>query len=224
VGALFVNLSGYALREGIFGTLCLALEEQKTMIIERLKSGVITVGHGRGFVVEGAGERLVITAAHSLPSLSSFGLKVRTYGPLLAFRGEEPHVWAVCRFVDPIADIAVLGSPDDPHADDYKALMGTVTALSIGDHPVRHPVNFWAPARLLSLDGRWFSCTIRHFGGPLWITHAAERVVVGMLGSPIVAEAGTAIGVVCTTTSPREGGPNARLSDNLPGWLLRDTL
>ena len=39
-----------------------------------------------------------------------------------------------------------------------------------------------------------------------------------------VAEAGTAIGVVCTTTSPREGGPNARLSDNLPGWLLRDTL
>ena len=39
------------------------------MIIERLKSGVITVGHGRGFVVEGAGERLVITAAHCLPSL-----------------------------------------------------------------------------------------------------------------------------------------------------------
>src|SRR5467141_2465247 len=52
-----------------FGTLCLAREEQKTMIIERLKSGVITVGHGRGFVVEGAGERLVITAAHCLPSL-----------------------------------------------------------------------------------------------------------------------------------------------------------
>src|SRR6266478_3682185 len=63
------NSSGDALREGIFGTLCLALEEQKTMIIERLKSGVITVGDGRGFVVEGAGERLVITAAHCVPSL-----------------------------------------------------------------------------------------------------------------------------------------------------------
>jgi len=64
------------------------------MIIERLKSGVITVGHGRGFVVEGAGERLVITAAHCLPSLPlalpSFGLEARTYGPLLARRGEEP--------------------------------------------------------------------------------------------------------------------------------------
>ena len=175
------------------------------MIIERLKSGVITVGHGRGFVVEGAGERLVITAAHCLPSLppslSSFGLKARTYGPLLARRGEEPRAWAVCRFVDPIADIAVLGSPDNPHADDYKALMGTATALSFGD-AVRRPVNFWAPARLLSLDGRWFSCTIRHFGGPLWITHAAERVLGGMSGSPIVAEAGTAIGVVCTPRRP----------------------
>jgi Trypsin-like peptidase domain len=197
------------------------------MIFERLTSGVITVGHGRGFVVESAGERLVITAAHCLPSLppalSAFGPAARTYGPLLARRGEEPRTWAVCRFVDPIADIAVLGSPDNPHADDYKALMGTAPALSFGN-PVRHPVNFWAPAQLLSLDGRWFSCTIRHFGGPLWITHAAERVHEGMSGSPIVAAAGTAIGVVCATTSPRDGGPNAHLSDNLPGWLLRDTL
>jgi hypothetical protein len=199
--------------------------EQKTMIIERLKPGVITVGHGRGFIVEDAGERLVITAAHCLPflppALSTFGRESRTYGPLLAPRGEAPRAWAVCRFIDPIADIAVLGSPNAPHTDDYKALMGTATTLPIAG--VRHPVNFWAPARLLSLDGRWFSCTIRHFGGPLWITHAAERVHAGMLGSPIVAEAGTAIGVVCTITSPREGGPNARLSDNLPGWLLRDT-
>lgn len=196
------------------------------MIIERLKSGVVTVGYGRGFVVEDAGERLVITAAHCLPfippALPSFGIEARTYGPLLAPRGEAPRVWAVCRFVDPIADVAVLGSPNAPHADDYKALMATATVLPIADR-VRHPVNFWAPARLLSLDGKWFSCTIRHFGGPLWITHAAERVLVGMSGSPIVAEAGTAIGVVCTTTSPREGGPNARLSDNLPGWLLRGT-
>ena len=102
------------------------------MIIERLKSGIITVGHGRGFVVEGAGERLVITAAHCLPSLppaqSFFGPKERNYGPLLAPLGSEPRAWAVCRFVDPIADIAVLGSPDNPHADDYKALMGTATA------------------------------------------------------------------------------------------------
>ena len=198
------------------------------MIIERLKSGVITVGHGRGFVVEGAGERLVITAAHCLPFLppaqSFFGPKERAYGPLLAPLGDQPRAWAMCRFVDPIADIAVLGSPDNPHADDYNALMGTATALSFGDR-VRRPVNFWAPARLLSLDGhRWFSCTVRHFGGPLWITHAAEVIRDVMSGSPIVTEIGTAIGVVCTAAAPWEGGPNPRLSHNLPGWLLGDAL
>jgi hypothetical protein len=58
------------------------------MIFERLKSGVITVGHEHGFIVERADERLVITAAHCLPflppALPSFGLEARTYGPLLA--------------------------------------------------------------------------------------------------------------------------------------------
>ena len=107
------------------------------MISEMLVAGVITAGSGRGFVVEAAGERLVITAAHCLPFLPPaqpfFGPKERAYGRLLAPLGEEPRAWAVCRFVDPIADIAVLGSPDNPHADDYKALMGTATALSFGD-------------------------------------------------------------------------------------------
>ena len=198
------------------------------MIFETLTAGVITAGSGRGFVVESAGERLVITAAHCLPFLppaqSFFEPKERIYGPLLAPLGDAPRAWAACRFVDPIADIAVLGSPGNPHADEYKALMETATAFSIGGSQ-RNPVNFWVPARLLSLDThRWFSCTVRHFGGPLWITHAAEVIRDVMSGSPIVTEIGTAIGVVCTTTSPREGGPNARLSDNLPGWLLRDTL
>jgi hypothetical protein len=130
----------------------------------------------------------------------------------------------VCRFVDPIADIAVFGSPDNPHADEYKALMETATSLSIGG-TLRHPVNFWVPARLLSLDGRrWFSCTVRHFGGPLWITHAAEGIRSEISGSPIVREIGTAIGVVCIAAAPWEGGPNPRLTHNLPGWLLRDPL
>ena len=195
------------------------------MIIEMLTAGVITAGSGRGFVVDGARERLVITAAHCLPFLppaqSFFEPKERIFGPLIARLGDEPRAWAVCRFVDPIADIAVLGSPDHPHADEYKALMETATALSIGGS-LRNPVNFWVPARLLSLDGRrWFCCTVRHFGGPLWITHAAEGIRSEMSGSPIVTEIGTAIGVVCTATAPWAGGPNPRLTQNLPGWLLR---
>ena len=70
------------------------------MIVERLKSGVITVGHGRGFVVEGAGERLVITAAHCLPSLPpagpSFGPEARTFRAAPRSRwGGAPRVGGV---------------------------------------------------------------------------------------------------------------------------------
>src|SRR6516164_5588663 len=197
------------------------------MILEMLTAGVIAAGSGRGFVVEGAGERLVISGVHCLPFLppaqSFFEPKERIYRSLLRF-GDEPRAWAVCRFVDPIADIAVLGSPDNAHTDEYKALMETTAALSVGGS-LLHPVNFWVPARVLSLDGRrWFSCTVRHFGGPLWITHPAEGIRSEMSGSPIVTEIGTAIGVVCTAAAPWEGGPNPRLTHNLPGWLLRDPL
>ena len=152
------------------------------MIIEMLTAGVITAGSGRGFVVEGSGERLVITAAHCLPFLppaqSFFGPRERTYGPLLAPLGSEPRACVVCRFVDPIADIAVLGSPDSSHADEYKALMETATALSISG-ALRNPVNFWLPARLLSLDGRrWFSCkSVREGVSPDAGVSSARRLV-----------------------------------------------
>jgi hypothetical protein len=38
--------------------------------------------------------------------------KRQTYGNLLGPLQAECTVWAECRFVDPIADIAVLGQPD----------------------------------------------------------------------------------------------------------------
>src|SRR6516225_12501396 len=67
------------------------------MIIEMLTAGVITAGSGRGFVVEGVGERLVITAAHCLPFLppaqSFFEPKERIFGPLIARLGDQPHAW-----------------------------------------------------------------------------------------------------------------------------------
>ena len=77
----------------------------------------------------------------------------------------------------------------------------TGTLVSSSDDQGPWDIFVW----LLSLDGRWFSCTIHRVGGPLWITYAAERVHCGMSGSPIVSASRTAIGVVCTATSPREG-------------------
>jgi hypothetical protein len=96
-----------------------------------VKSSVITVGDGRGFVVsDSQANQLVITAAHCLPHFppchAMSDQSERTYQKLLAPLGEEPSVWAECMFADPIADIAVLGSPDNQElfdqADAYPLL------------------------------------------------------------------------------------------------------
>jgi len=153
------------------------------MMIEKLTSGVITVGHGRGFVVEGAGGRLVITAAHCLPflppALSSLVMHARVFGPLLAPRGEAPRACATCRFIDPIANIAVLGSPDASQADDYKELVSTATALPNGDRD-RHPVNFWhRPGYYRATVGGSlapFVTSVGHCGLQEWVSQKLQHL------------------------------------------------
>jgi Trypsin-like peptidase domain len=198
-------------------------------------SAVITVGDGRGFVVEGEWEtRLVITAAHCLPYFppchGASYLEERTYQALLGPLGEKPTVWAECLFTDPIADIAVLGSPDNQaltaEADAYDALMEASEALPVREMPDSKNFGQVEPAWLLSLDRRWFRCGVRLNRQALGIAGASEGIVGGMSGSPILADDGSAVGVVCTSgglvgeTTHTEGGPNPLLTRSLPGWFF----
>lgn len=192
---------------------------------------VLTVGQGRalgrGFVVEcehhGHPMRIVITAAHCLPRFptSPSGLDEWgwTYKALLGPLGKKPTVWAACSFVDIVGDIAVLCQPDNQElseqADAYDALVDAMTPLPIADAPED------GPAWLLSLDGKWNRCRVRHGNGPLWITDAAAGIKGGMSGSPIITEDG-AIGVVSISGGGAdydrhtEGGPNPHLAYHLP--------
>jgi hypothetical protein len=178
---------------------------------------VITVGGGRGFVVAGKYSPLVITAAHCLPHFpvcgaQQSGLKEHTYPRLLGPIRKEPAVWAELLFADPVGDIAVMGSPDNQllwdEAEAYEALTEPLLPMRIGDLQS-------GPAWLLSLKGKWFRCRVQHHGGQIEILDTAQDIVGGMSGSPIVADDGAAIGVVCTGN-----GPNARLAYNLPVWVL----
>ena len=197
------------------------------------KRAVVTVGEGRGFIVEATlydlPRRLILTAAHCLPGLppthpASYQ-KERTFAKLLGRLGDkEPKVWAECLFADPVADIAVLTTPDGQEfydeAEAYDELTEGAAALRIVDAPQE------GPGWLLTLDGRWVVCTVHHSGGPLWIFDAAEPIIGGMSGSPILDADGAAIGVVsCAggiSGEPQtESGPNPRLMGNLPGFLLR---
>ena len=197
-----------------------------TRIHEKASRAVVRVGDGgRGFVVEGQGDRLIITAAHCLPSFppcaTASYTEERTYASLLAPLGRDPAIWAECFFVDPISDIAVLGTPDRQalykKSDAYDELVQAAEPLPVADAPEL------CAAWLLSLDGQWFECKAEWItDGPFWTSEAEQQTEDGMSGSPILDARGAAIGVVCTGSNNEIEGPHARLSRSLPGWMFRE--
>ena len=121
--------------------------------------------------------------------------------------------------MDPIGDIAVLGCPDHrdswEQAEAYEALIETVSVLPVGDQPRAMTCSGW----LLSLEGDWFRCAVRHDDGPLWASEGSERITERMSGSPILNDNCQAVGVVCASSERGgSGGANARLVYNLPSW------
>jgi hypothetical protein len=207
--------------------------EMRTRAIKP-KGTVLSVGEGRGFVVEHRGEHLVVTASHCLPWLpSGFGIaysEEHVYRNMLGPLGSAPTVACECLFINPIADVAVLGVPDtqtfSDEADPYRALLEYATPFRITEAPEN------GRGFLLSLEGEWFECQVEwkeRIDGPLWVSKLAQSIEGGMSGSPIVSENGNALGIVAASVMEKGkdgatdefGASNPRLTRDLPLWLLR---
>jgi len=141
-----------------------------------------------------------------------------------------PTVACECLFINPIADVAVVGVPDtqsySDEAEGYRSLVQYATPFRIIDAPEK------ARGFLLSLQGEWFGCQVEwmeRIDGPLWVSKPAQRIERGMSGSPIVSETGNAVGIVAGSMVENEkdaatgefGAWNPRLMRDLPLWLLR---
>lgn len=147
---------------------------------------VVKVGGGRGFVAEynhalkvpssfkrgsrlrlrKLTQRLVITAAHCLPApppanAASYS-EDRTYPKFLGMLDNAPTIAAECLFADPVADIAVLGPPDDQQfgeeAEGFKELMEASPAVRIsslygGPGTPGKPIT--RQGWMMSLAGQW---------------------------------------------------------------------
>jgi hypothetical protein len=138
-----------------------------------------------------------------------------TYQKLLAPLGGEPAAWAECLFVDPVGDIAVLGSPDNQalweQADAYGEFVDAeeVTPLTISalEKTGVEPATLVAkdgkligdPATLFATSDGWVlslkemtlrRCTIKT-GKPLSpLAVIKGKIVGGMSGSPILSGQG----------------------------------
>jgi hypothetical protein len=211
------------------------------------KASVVTIGsaegHARGFVVEVrravpphpnfesvpfATERLVLTAAHCLPSLPpphpwSYS-EERTFvvlGPL----GAEPNIAAECLFVDLVADVAVLG-PDNQsdrfseHAERYSAFVDDCATVTLGT------ISGECPAFLLTRAMHWESCRVRaNLHGPatnLVLLDATDGTAPGCSGSPIIIENGSFVGLVSVGSLDTKYGAHGQpwLARVLPAWLV----
>jgi hypothetical protein len=201
---------------------------------------VLNVGDGRGFVVEhrsyiGHSEKIVITAAHCLPffppSHPAAYLDETVYPMLLGPLWGKRDVAAQCLFADPMADIAVLGQPDNQalsdEADAYDRLMEKMVALAVADAPkqgaelltfgdqqIKTPTPGKGVARVMSLEGHW--CKGRVERRSQWLAFEPTKLFVGgMSGSPIVDSNSAAIGVVSVA------GSSPVILDSLATWLVR---
>jgi hypothetical protein len=207
---------------------------------ESAKRSILSVGDGRGFVVDGAfGQHFVITAAHCLPTVPPPHLgrdrDEYTFEKLLAPLGEKPSVSAECVFVDTIADIAVLSapweSPYDPEFEtpEFEKMTEALPAMTLAVLPdlsygkvtagqyserIREERRAW----VLSLDGRWIECAATYDGRLFTITNGIEHVVDSISGSPIIAESGAAIGLVSTV---RTTASDAALRNAGASWQTR---
>jgi hypothetical protein len=169
------------------------------IVVHRVK--VQTGPRGRKFVSVSE-NRLVVTAAHCLPHLPQTHAPSsyidRTYEDLLtSLNGNEKNVWAECLFADPVADIAVLGCPEEQELDEqasaYDSLTKGVSFLSIGK-----PKSGLGWVR--SLDNRWIRSKLEVFSGLYGVTLSIYPPEPGMSGSPILNDIGQAIGVVSIGT------------------------
>jgi hypothetical protein len=207
-------------------------------VFHRAKAAVISVGEGRGFLIERCSKQFIITAAHCLPMDCEWDVilpytpregytEERTYRKLLASLDGEPAISAECLFVDLVADIAVLGRPDGQiyfeEANAFDQLVESATPIEITD------ASKGEQAWLLSVDGEWFPCgTSRSTANqPIWLDDAEGGIKSGMSGSPIVSPDGEAFGILCISSSfgeqDRKAATKGRLIplvQSLPGWLL----
>ena len=193
-------------------------------VLEQAREAIVAVDGGRGFIARTRQNSVVVTAAHCLPGLPPANIfshpAERTCPKLLGPLGDDERtIWAECLFVDPVADVAVLGGPEADLGDDdedvwsaYEALIENRPDLRIGTVPDSRP------AWLLTLNRRWERCTVEPVGHGrvLKIVGAPKDATTrGTSGSPIVTEDGCAVGII-------SGGKlmNPNLSRGLPAWLL----
>ncbi|MGO6880680.1 hypothetical protein ACCS44_17555 [Rhizobium ruizarguesonis] len=192
--------------------------------LEYAKNSVIRVGYGRGFLAQTVDSPVIITCAHCLPHMppaigSVMSPHERTYLRLVGALGAEPTITVECLFVDPVADVAVLGEPNGQlydEAEAYCAFVEERQGLAIAAEQNAALPGVQSGGAWLTLEGEWVHHSLEV--GVRCVCTSEKTAARGMSGSPIILDTvrrTTVVGVVAS------GDVHPRLVTALPAWLLR---
>jgi len=206
------------------------LELQLNRTLQRTRSGKRPATH-KLQLRRRRWQRVIVTAAHCLgklpPAHAMAFAEEKTYNLLGSLDGGTANICAECLFVDPVADIAVLGAPDNQEmyeqAEAYEALVDVAPALRIGTPRTGQG---W----ILSLDGRWVPTPMKVHSTLFGVALSTGPTKPGMSGSPILNDEGEAVGVIVigagtinirgSVQDDETNGPQPILSRDLPARFV----
>jgi Trypsin-like peptidase domain len=185
---------------------------------------------GQGVVVAGGCRRatrgrdaLIITAAHVVHWTATGDMTLdQHYEEEIEIGGQK--ISAEVYAVEPVADVAVLGYPDDQYdvegAEGFEATLESIepVPLCTEEFPPRTPF----PVHVLTHTGDWIEGAAqqpRAYAPGLAVTFS-QVIKGGTSGSPVVTDDGRLLGVISTGMN----GSVSRLHLTVPVWVARRML
>lgn len=185
---------------------------------------------GQGVIVPGG---YILTAAHCVGWTATGFMALDGAGEHLEpveLQGRDFQ--AAVDAVEPVRDIAALGSPDDQRFfaefDQFSAVMDEVKAIEPATE--EHELFEQRDAIVLTHDKGWVDVTVQQCaeGAPVLMVKAAQKIEGGTSGGPVVDKNGRLLGVVSWTSEQTfDGTFNGMITRPhraLPVWLVEKIL
>ena len=198
----------------------------KETIYADVANATVSVPGGLGVLVN---DWLIVTAAHCVTwSLEGDMVIGRPSFEPIAAHGRETMFAALTLAVEPVKDIAVLGSPVHDEFEeeriDFEEFCRNTKPVPVYQSDLESEDTF--PVHIYTHKETWVTGIATGFGGAAFSVVADEQIEGGTSGGPIINDSGELVGIVSNFTETAEGLPKSQGSVPypalaLPVWVCR---
>jgi len=201
------------------------------MDLKDIENATVTITKlgGRGVLI---GNNMILTAAHCIDFEIEGGMVLGDFS-IEEVKAEETLFRVAPLYVEPISDLAVLGTLDEQtffkDATDFENFCDNTKPIKISQ--IEIPINEKIPIHIYTHKETWIHGTgeiYSEVNSPhLWL-ETEKPIEGGTSGSPIVDDIGNIVGIVSNTSNVKDDRPsdgrNPRPLWNLPMWIIHDLM